>query len=84
MLFLPGGNIAILTPLKGDLVLAANNAMIVNTVAGSARAVVGRLTLLPNAKLEESLMYMSESKVDVQPGVTIFGTITQTIPEKIT
>ena len=60
--------------------LAGGQATLADTIGGDTTAVVGQLTLNPNARVSGNLTYWSEEDVSLSPQASVSGQVVKHVP----
>jgi cytoskeletal protein CcmA (bactofilin family) len=75
-----GGNLTVFAPLGRGATFATGNTTLANQINGNVTGAVGNLTLTSNANIRGNLVYLSDSKAQIQDGATVSGSTVQKIP----
>lgn len=81
-LILSGGNLVLEGPVKGKVVVNGGNATLNSTIGGNVEGTIEKLTLGPSARINGSLTYKSEEKVQMASGAVVQGKTSYTPIER--
>jgi len=80
--WIAAGNVALNGKIAKDLQIRAGKVIIDGEVDGDARIIAGEIELLPGARLNGSLSYLSQEEVRINPQAQVRGSVTREVAKR--
>ncbi len=75
--WLAGGDVAVAGTFRRDVKVYARNILVLGHVAGNIHLFGGTIELLPSARIDGNVTYVSNTPIKIHPGASVTGSVTR-------